>query len=60
MKEELLGWISLTCVLLAFVGSYLAVKAWEMGRDFIIKDNYGKRLNFIEKWFDGLFTLLKM
>ena len=60
MKENLLDWISLTVVLLAFVGSYLACKCWELGRDFIIKGNFGKRLNFIEKWFDGLFTLLKM
>ena len=60
MREELLGWISLTVVFLAFVGSYLACKSWELGRDFIIKGNHGRRLNFIEKWFDGLFTLLKM
>lgn len=60
MREELLGWISFTCVCLAFAGSYLAVKAWELGRDYIIKDNYGRRLNKIEKWFDGLITLLKI
>lgn len=60
MREDLLDWISLTCVLLAFTGSYLAIKAWELGRDFIIKGNHGRRLNKIEKWFDGLFTLLKM
>lgn len=60
MRENLLDWISLTCVVLAFVGSYLICKAWDLGRDFIIKDNYGKRLNFIEKWFDGLITLLKI
>ena len=60
MRENLLDWISLTVVLLAFVGSYLACKCWELGRDFIIKGNYGKRLNFIEKWFDGLITLLKI
>ena len=60
MREELLGWISLTCVCLAFAGSYLAVKAWDLGRDFIIDGNKGKRLNFIEKWFDGLITLLKI
>lgn len=60
MREELLDWISLTVVLLVFVGSYLACKCWELGRDFIIKGNYGKRLNKIEKWFDGLITLLKI
>ena len=60
MRENLLDWISLTVVLLAFVGSYLICKCWELGHDFIIKGNYGKRLNFIEKWFDGLMTLLKI
>ena len=60
MREDLLDWISLTCVCLAFAGSYLAIKAWELGRDFIIKGNYGRRLNKIEKWFDGLITLLKI
>ena len=60
MRENLLDWISLTVVLLAFVGSFLACKCWDLGRDFIIKGNYGKRLNFIEKWFDGLITLLKI
>ena len=60
MRENLLDWISLTVVLLAFVGSYLACKCWELGRDFIIKGNFGKRLNFIEKWFDGLVKLLKI
>ena len=60
MREELLGWISLTCVLLAFVGSYLAVKAWELGRDFVIEGNHGRRLNCVEKFFDGVKTLLKI
>lgn len=60
MRENLLDWISLTVVILAFVGSYLACKCWELGRDFIINGNYGRRLNFIEKWFDGLITLLKI
>ena len=60
MREELLGWISLTVILLAFTGSYLACKCWELGRDFVIKGNFGRRLNFIEKWFDGLITLLKI
>ena len=60
MRENLLDWISLTCVLIAIVGSYLVCKAWDLGRDFIIKGNYGKRLNKIEKFFDGLITLLKI
>ena len=60
MRENLLDWISLTCVLIAIVGSYLVCKAWDLGRDFIIKDNYGKRLNKIEKFFDGLITLFKI
>ena len=60
MREELLGWISLTVILLSTFGSWLCVEAWHLGRDYVIDGNYGKRLNFIEKWFDGLFTLLKM
>lgn len=60
MREELLGWISLTIILLSVFGSYLACKCWELGRDFIIKGNFGRRLNFIEKWFDGLMKLLKI
>lgn len=60
MRENLLDWISLTCVLIAIVGSYLVCKAWDLGRDFIIEGNYGKRLNKIEKFFDGLITLFKI
>lgn len=59
-RENLLDWISLTCVCLAFVVSYIICKSWDLGRDYIIDGNRGKRLNFIQKWFDGLRTFIKM
>ena len=34
--------------------------SWELGKDFIIKDNKGRRLNPFEKWIDGFGKLLKL
>lgn len=58
--EELLNWMGLTAILLAVVVSIIVCKAWDLGRDYIIDGNYGRRLNIFEKWFDGLKTFVKM
>lgn len=36
------------------------VFSWELGKDFIIKGNFGRRLNPFEKLFDGFNRLLKL
>ena len=38
----------------------ILVFSWDMGKDFIIKGNKGRRLNPFEKWFDGFVKLMKM
>lgn len=58
--ETLLNWIGLTSVLLAIVVSIIGCKAYDLGRDYIIEGNYGRRLNIFEKWADGLKTFFKM
>jgi len=58
--ESLLEWIGLTSILLAVVVCIIGCKSWDLGRDYIIKDNFGKRLNLFEKFCDGLKTFFKM
>ena len=58
--ETLLNWIGLTSVLLAIVVSIIGCKAYDLGRDYIIKGNFGRRLNIFEKWADGLKIFFKM
>lgn len=58
--ETLLEWIGLTSILLAIVVCIIGCKAWDLGRDYIIKDNFGKRLNFFEKWCDGFKRFLQI
>lgn len=58
--EKLLDWIGLTSILLSIVTCIIVCKAWDLGRDYIIDGNYGRRLNIFEKWFDGLKTFIKM
>lgn len=35
------------------------VFSWDMGRDYIIKGNKGRRLNPFEKLYDGFVELMK-
>lgn len=38
----------------------VAIFAWEMGEKYLISENFGKRLNPLERWIDGLERLLKL
>ena len=60
VRAELLNWIGLTCVLICACLAFIINASWNLGRDYIIKGNKGKRLNFIQKFFDGFHTFLKM
>ena len=59
MEDVLLDWISFTCFLLAICISIIIDYAWKHGRDYKIIGNRGYRLNFIQKFFDGLVLFLK-
>ena len=58
--EKLLDWMGLTCILLAIIVAIIIVESWNHGRDYVIKDNFAKRLNVFEKWVDGFITFLKL
>lgn len=60
MEDLILDLMSITVLLLVIIGSYFAIFSWEMGSDFVIHGNKGRRLNAIEKWFNGFNRLLKM
>lgn len=59
--EELLNWIGFTVVLLTVVVSIIISESWALGRDYVyITKNKAKRLNWLEKWFDGFIKLLQI
>jgi len=49
----LLGIIGTTFVLVCVFGWLTIESAWNLGGEFYIKGNYGRRKNWIERLFDG-------
>lgn len=59
--EELLNWMGLTAILLMVALALVIAEAWALGRDYVyITKNKAKRLNWLEKWFDGFIKLLQI
>lgn len=54
--------LALFTLMLVFFIFFLSVAifAWEMGEKYLISENFGKRLNPLERWIDGLGRLLKL
>lgn len=59
--ETLLNWMGLTAILLTVALALVIAEAWALGRDYVyITKNKAKRLNWLEKWFDGFIRLLQI
>lgn len=59
--ETLLNWMGLTAILLMVALALVIAEAWALGRDYVyITKNKAKRLNWLEKWFDGFIKLLQI
>ena len=52
--------IQITFASVVVFGIWLGIQCWYLGADYVIKGNFGKRLNPIQKWLNGLDNLLKM
>ena len=52
--------LEITVASVVVFGIWLGVLAWYKGRDYIIEGNFGRRLNWFEKFFDGLDAVIKM
>jgi ABC-type Fe3+ transport system permease subunit len=59
--ETLLNWMDLTVILLMVALALVIAEAWALGRDYVyVTKNKAKRLNWLEKWFDGFIKLLQI
>lgn len=59
--ETLLNWMGLTAILLMVALALVIAEAWALGRDYVyVTKNKVKRLNWLEKWFDGFIKLLQI
>ena len=59
--ETLLNWMGLTAILLVVALALVIAEAWALGRDYVyVTKNKAKRLNWLEKWFDGFIKLLQI
>jgi ABC-type Fe3+ transport system permease subunit len=59
--ETLLNWMGLTAILLMVALALVIAEAWALGRDYVyVTKNKAKRLNWLEKWFDGFIKLLQI
>mgnify|MGYP007069840955 CR=1 FL=1 len=56
----MLGWIGLTAILMGLCISVIFSLAWKMGADYVmVTKNKARRLNCLEKFFNGLHAFLK-
>ena len=61
VREELLGWIGLTAMLIGVCVALIIQISWNMGADYkMVTKNKARRLNCLEKFFNGLHVFLKM
>ena len=61
VREELLNWISLTLLLTCTCLAVIVKIAWNLGADYkMLSKNKARRLNCLEKFFNGLHIFLKM
>jgi ABC-type Fe3+ transport system permease subunit len=53
--------MGLTAILLMVALALVIAEAWALGRDYVyVTKNKAKRLNWLEKWFDGFIKLLQI
>ena len=61
VREELLGWIGFTLLLISAYVALIIQTSWNLGADYkMLSKNKARRLNCLEKFFNGLHIFLKM
>ena len=61
VREELLGWISFTLLLISACVGLIIQISWGLGANYkMLSKNKARRLNCLEKFFNGLHIFLKM
>lgn len=61
VREELLNWIGLTVILISACIAIIIQTSWNLGADYkMLSKNKARRLNCLEKFFNGLHVFLKM
>lgn len=61
VREELLNWIGLTVLLISVFAALIIQISWDLGADYkMLSKSKARRLNCLEKFFNGLHIFLKM
>ena len=60
VREELLNWIGLTVLLISACIAIIIQTSWDLGPNYkMLSKNKARRLNCLEKFFNGLHVFLK-